>query len=83
MRSPQQVRSIVMNAGSSGDDYPTRFEVYVGNNPNKFGKPVYRGLGSPVTRVVLDSPARGRYIRVVNKQDKKTWWSIHDFRVRA
>jgi len=83
MRSPRSVRSIVMNAGSSADDYPTRFEVYVGNNPNKFGKPVYQGLGSPVTRIVLNSPARGRYIRVVNKQDKKAWWSIHDFRVRA
>jgi len=83
MRSPQPVRSIVMNAGSSGDDYPTRFEVYIGNDPNEFGKPVYRGLGAPVTRIGLNAPARGRYIRVVNKQDKKAWWSIHDFRVRA
>ena len=83
MRSPQLVRSIVMNAGSSADDYLTRFELYVGNNPNNFGKPVYQGMGSPVTRIVLNSPARGRYIRVVNKQDKKAWWSIHDFRVRA
>jgi mannan endo-1,4-beta-mannosidase len=81
LRSPQQVKSIIMNAGSSADDYLTRFEVYVGSDPNKFGKPVYQGLGSPVTRIALNSPARGRYIRVVNKQDKKSWWSIHDFRV--
>jgi mannan endo-1,4-beta-mannosidase len=84
MRSPQPVRSIVMSAGSSADGgYPTRFEVYVGNNPNNFGKPVYQGLGSPVTRIGLNAPARGRYIRVVNKQDKKAWWSIHDFRVQV
>lgn len=81
MRSPQNFKTILMNAGWSGDAYPRKFEVYVSNDPNKFGKPVFQGLGSPVIRVNFDSPISGRYIRVVNKQDYGNWWSIHDFRV--
>jgi mannan endo-1,4-beta-mannosidase len=81
MRSPQKFKTILLNAGSSENDYPRRFEVYVGNDPNKFGKPVFQGLGSPIIRVTFNSPISGRYIRVVNKQDYGDWWSIHDFRV--
>lgn len=81
MRSPQKFKTILLNAGSSENDYPRRFEVYVSNNPNKFGKPVFQGLGSPIIRVNFASPIIARYIRVVNKQDYDDWWSIHDFGV--
>lgn len=81
MGSPQSFKTISINAGWSGDDYPRKFEVYVGNDSTKFGNPVFQGLGSPASKFTFDSPVSGRYIRIVNKQDKGDWWSIHDFRV--
>ena len=81
MRSPQTFKTILMSAGSSANNYPRKFEVYVGNDPNKFGKPVFQDLGSPITRVTFNSSVTGRYIRFVNKQDYGDWWSIHNFRV--
>ena len=80
MGKSQSIRTLAINVGQSGNAYPRRFEVYVGDKPGNFGSPAYQGLGSPVTNVTFDSPQKGRYLRIVNKQDYNDWWAIHDLR---
>ncbi|MFM9451491.1 discoidin domain-containing protein [Streptomyces europaeiscabiei] len=73
---------LVMDSSASSGDFARQYEVYVSDDGTSWGEPIATGPGSTVTRVLLPSTT-ARYIRMVNKSNSGSWWSIHDVSVFA
>jgi glucosylceramidase len=80
--SAQTFNKIVLDASASSGDFARQYEVYTSDDGTTWGKPIATGPGSTVTRILLPTTT-ARYIRVVNKSDSGSWWSIHDLSVLA
>ncbi len=67
MGTPQTFDRIVMDAGSSGQDYPRAYQVYVSNDGTNWGDYVISGAGSPLTTTTTINFATqtARYFRIV------------------
>jgi hypothetical protein len=55
--------------------------VYTSGDGTTRGRPIATGPGSTVTRILPSTTAS--HIRVVDKADSGSWWSIHDLSVLA
>jgi glucosylceramidase len=73
---------LVLDTTASSGDFVRRYDVYTSDDGTDWGKPIATGPGSTVTRILLPKTT-ARYIRVVNKSDSGSWWSIHDLSVFA
>jgi glucosylceramidase len=80
--STQTFNQLVLDTSASSGDFARQYEVYTSDDGTTWGKPMATGPGSAVTRILLPTTT-ARYIRVVNKSDSGSWWSIHDLSVLA
>jgi hypothetical protein len=78
--STQTFNQLVLDTSASSGDFARQYEVYTSDDGTTWGKPMATGPGSAVTRILLPTTT-ARYIRVVNKANSGSWWSIHDLSV--
>ncbi|MET9830402.1 discoidin domain-containing protein [Streptomyces sp. NPDC006385] len=80
--STETFDQLVLDSTASSGDFARHYEVYTSDDGTTWGKPIATGPGSTVTRILLPKTT-ARYIRVVNKSNSGSWWSIHDVSVFA
>ncbi|PPS72500.1 MULTISPECIES: discoidin domain-containing protein [Streptomyces] len=80
--SAQTFDQLVLDTSASSGDFVRQYEVYASDDGTSWGKPIATGPGSTVSRILLPTTT-ARYIRVVNKANSGSWWSIHDVSVFA
>jgi len=80
-----EIRKVVLDAASSGGDYPRGYEVYISNSPERWGKPVVTGKGTGrLVEIPIKPPKTGRYIRIVQTgTTTNLWWSIHELKIET
>jgi hypothetical protein len=73
---------IVLGQGTSTNDYPAGYAVYVSDNGIDWGSPIATGPGSSGPATIINFPSQTkRYIRVVRTGAVGSYWSIHEFQV--
>jgi hypothetical protein len=77
--SVQTFDRIMLNSGSSLNDYARGYQILISNNGTDWATqaPVAVGTGnSSVIDVSLASPVSARYVRIVQTGTTNYWWSI-------
>jgi hypothetical protein len=77
--SQQKIRTVTVDTTPSAGDYPRKYELYVSDNPDDFGKPVSSGAGSKLLTVTCE--AAGRYVKIVQCGKEGPFWSIHELKI--
>jgi hypothetical protein len=79
-----EIRSILLDAGPTGNDYPHGYEVYVSVDAERWGEPAVKG-GDPKARVfTIAVPATtGRFVKIVQTGKDGSFWSINEIRVNG
>ncbi len=81
---PKKVSKVIVNTGISANEYPHGWELYVGNNPEDFGKPVASDSDGKLLLEIAIKPTMGRYVKIVQKgQISGHGWYICDFKVET
>ena len=77
--SAQSFNKLTMDAGSSVNDYPRGFDVYVSSDNTNWTL-VVSGTGTgPVTTITF-AMQTARYVKIqINTNALSFWWSIHEF----
>lgn len=77
---PKEVSGITIDLGSSGNDFPDKFEVQIGGAVNATSKVDFdwKREGSVVT-INFGKVLMANVFKLVNKADKSgSWWSVHE-----
>jgi hypothetical protein len=84
LRMQSRIHSIILETTASKDDYPRGYEVYVGDKEidTDAATPLLTGAGDgPITTIEFDPPVEGRYIKIVQTETERLFWSIHELSV--
>lgn len=82
MGSTQTFSQIVLDAATSNNDYPRKYDVYVSNDGLNWSSPVASGSSSSAVTTVTFPTQSDRYIKIIQTGSVSYWWwSIHDFNV--
>lgn len=79
MGQTQSFSSIALDAGTSGGDYPSGYQVFVSNDGSTWGNAIASGQGSSGYTVISFAHQSARYIKVVLTASTGSWWSIDEF----
>ena len=83
MQKPQRFNTILLNQGTSGGDFPQKFEASISNDGQHWGTPVMTGEGSQdVTFVRFPSEITTRYVKIVLTEPRdqtRFWWTVAEF----
>ena len=74
MGAPNSFSSITLNSGTSTNDYPRQFQVYVSNDGTTWGSPIASGAGTGAVVNVSFAPQTARYIVVAQTGSVAYWW---------
>ncbi|HNX33411.1 MAG TPA: ThuA domain-containing protein [Kiritimatiellia bacterium] len=79
-----EIRTIHLDAGPTGNDYPRGYEVYVSLDGEQWGEPVVKG-GNPQARAftITLPPTTGRFVKIVQTGKDGLFWSINEIRVNG
>ncbi len=79
-----ELRTIYLDAGPTGSDYPRSYEVYVSLDGEQWGEPVVKG-GDPKARAftITVPPTAGRFVKIVQTGRDGSFWSINEIRVNG
>jgi len=79
-----EIRTIFLDAGPTGGDYPRGYEVYVSLDGEQWGEPVVKG-GNPKARAftITLPPTTGRFVKIVQTGKDGSFWSINEIRVNG
>ncbi len=76
------IKSLTLDASESKDGFPVSYEVHVSDDGEHWGEAVAAGNGEPFTRIHLDKPASGRFVRItLTKKDGWTPWLIENLEI--
>lgn len=82
---PENVAGLVLDTRRSNGDYPRGYEVYVSDDPSKWGEPVASAAQN--SERLLDihfEPTSARYIKIVQTGAAEgNYWSIHELDVNT
>jgi endo-1,3(4)-beta-glucanase len=78
MGTTQLVNRLVMYTGTTAEDQPRDFSVYVSADGHTWGAPVIRGNGSGPTTDIRFAPQTARYVMITQNGWSGNWWSIGD-----
>ncbi len=82
MAAPRTFSSLSLNAGSSSNDFPRGFQVYVSKDGVNWGSAIAAGAGSTPLLTVSFAQQTARYLKIVQTGSSNTWWwSIADLNV--
>ncbi|HZR43064.1 MAG TPA: discoidin domain-containing protein [Ktedonobacteraceae bacterium] len=79
MGKTQSVRSIALDCGPSGGDYPRGYQVFVSSDGSTWGSAIASGQGTSGYTLISFVPQSTRYIKVVLTANSGSWWSIDEF----
>ena len=76
------ISKVTLDAGTSANDYPRGYEVYLSTDGQNWGEPVAKGAGEgPLTEIAF-VPTKGRYIKIVQTGSTDgLFWSIHEMSI--
>ncbi|MDQ0289985.1 ThuA domain-containing protein [Oligosphaera ethanolica] len=78
------IESIFLDAGDTGQDYPTEFRVFASLLPEgDWGQPVASGKGTEKQLTIKPTNAYGRYIRIEQTAQRNYFWSITRLQVNG
>jgi fibronectin type 3 domain-containing protein len=77
----QTFGKIVLDAGTSTNDYARGYQVFVSNDGLNWGGAVATGTGSSAVTTINFPQQTARYVRVVQTGSAGNFWSIHEFQV--
>lgn len=79
------VKTIKLDAGPVGTDYPRGYEVYVGLDPEKLGKPCLVGKGKErIFTITLAPSVYGRFVKIVQTGESGgNFWSIAEMKING
>ncbi|MBT3376605.1 MAG: hypothetical protein HN742_08050 [Lentisphaerae bacterium] len=79
------IKTIYLDAGPVGTDYPRGYEVYVGLDPEKLGKPRVVAKGKErIFTITLDPPVYGQFIKIVQTGSSTgNFWSIAEMKING
>ena len=79
-----EIRTILLDAGPTGSDYPRGYEVYVSLDGERWGEPVVKG-GDPKARefTITVPPTAGRFVKIVQTGKDGSFWSINEIRING
>ncbi|KAH8585328.1 hypothetical protein B0O99DRAFT_714508, partial [Bisporella sp. PMI_857] len=78
--SPKIFHQVILDAGTSANDYPRGYEVVVSNDGINWSSPVATGVGSLVTTISFQQQLT-RYIRIYQTGSDGGWWSISEINI--
>ena len=79
-----EIRTILLDAGPTGSDYPRSYEVYVSVDGEQWGEPAVKG-SDPKARLftITVPPTSGRFVKIVQTGRDGSFWSINEIRVNG
>lgn len=66
--------------GTSVDDAPAEYEIYISDDGSDWGVPVLSGTGT--AEQYYTGVLTARYVKIVQTASKGNYWSIHEFNLR-
>jgi len=81
MGTTQTFSKLVLDAGSSTNDYPRGYAVYVSNDGQNWGSAIANSSGSSAVTTITFPTQSARYIKIVQTGSTGWWWSIAEFNV--
>src|SRR5262249_1214222 len=81
MGVPATFTQITLDAGSSSNDYPRGFQVYVSDDGANWRGPLLSGSPDPSFVTISFPYQTAQYIQVVQTGTASNWWSIAEFNV--
>lgn len=78
-----EIRTIYLDAGPTGNDYPRGYEVYVSQDGEQWGAPVVQGDPKARTFTITLPPTTGRFVKIVQTGKDGLFWSINEIRVNG
>ncbi len=82
MGAPQSFSSVTLDAGTSVNDFPRGYQVFVSNDGQNWGTPVAAGRGSSALVSISFATQSARYLKIVQTgSNAKWWWSMAELNV--
>jgi hypothetical protein len=81
MKSPQTFSQITLDAGSSTNDYPRGYQVFISNDGVNFGTAIATGSGTGRLITITFSQRTAQFVRIVQTGTSASWWSLHELNV--
>ena len=85
MKAEQTFNQIVLDQSVTPGDKLNSFKVYVSDDPENWGEPVFEGKGTDgKTIITFAEEQTGRYIKIeATESTNKMWWKITEFHVQT
>jgi len=81
MKQNYTIRTITLDQGTSTNDYPRGYEVYVSKDSTNYGNPVATGVGTTAQTIINFPDVTGRYIKIIQTGSNGGYWSVHELYV--
>jgi len=82
LRAEKTIRRIALVGNQlKPADYVREYEVYISNDPAKWGKPVVTGKGTGTISEIAVPPTTGRYVRIASTGSAGHNWSIYEIQI--
>ncbi|ANE46435.1 hypothetical protein SY83_09290 [Paenibacillus swuensis] len=81
MKSEKRFNQLVLDTGSSNNDYPRGYEVYVSVNGTQWGTKVASGTGNGAMTSITFAAQKARYIKVIQTGSTGWWWTVSELNV--
>ena len=79
LRAQTNLRRVVLHGNRErANDYIRAYEVYISNDPKKWGKPVVTGKATSMTVAIALPPIPVRYLKIVSTGSAPHNWSIYE-----
>jgi RHS repeat-associated protein len=83
MKSPRTFNQIILDAGTTTNNFPRGYAVFVSMDDVNFGSAVATGTGTTAFIVVTFPTQYARYIRIDQTATNSTTWSIQELNVEG
>jgi RHS repeat-associated protein len=74
----ETISTLILDSGTSTNDYPRQFQLYASTDSANWGPPVATGTGVSSVVTVSFTPKSARYLKIVLTGVGPNWWSIHE-----
>ena len=79
-----EIRGVILNAGSEGDDYPRGYEVFLSLDGENWAAPVAAGAGTEKVFDIEFESQKAQYVKIIlTAAHGGHWWSISEMRVKG
>lgn len=76
-----KLSGVVLDAGSSTNDFPRGYTVQVSDDGKSWSKPIAQGQGKTALLEIKFPPVEARFLRITQTGSHRLYWSIHEMRL--